>query len=157
MSGSKEPVGRPAGSGAGADPAERIALALERIARSLEEISARLPAQGFAAAEAAPEEEDPVLKVDGRQFLIDFLRERQIALAADPGEPVSDQVLLPVARLMGSRFANIQRLYGFMKQTLGDGRHFWVAMKYGFSKEDIAYSTQLCSMLSNLAMLAEYK
>lgn len=149
---------------------ERIAVALEKIANSLEkkeECSSSNTTESIdktSETDALSNTEDASLqgivgneKTDiGIKFLIDQLAEFDINVKTYPEREEENSELDNLSYFMGSRFSDIKVVYERIKRNLNYSSGFRIDMK-NFSQSTVSSSCQLCTLLYNIAYLSEYK
>lgn len=147
------------------DVLDRIADALERIAYVLEsnmcnttkilDEGSKNETEVGSCCEADEDEEFSIIEQDC-SVIIDFLKTKLIEVKCLPErEEVNDSLTL-IAFFMGSRYSYIQKVYDKIKTSLNQGKGFKLDMK-NFTQLEISNSCQLCTHLSNIAFLSDYK
>lgn len=130
---------------------EETALATDPLVSELQATPALQNAEGFALAidgtRAEPNRMDPVLRwLAGRGITVKNHREDSSA------EAIYDQL----AVFLGDRFHNLLRLHEYIRRSLSTGESFRLNLA-SRPQEEIADSTQFCTMLNSYAFLAAYK
>ncbi len=92
------------------------------------------------------------------QGLEDWLRAKGLQVAPRPqgeGGEEREKVLTRLALYLGDRYPSLERLYERLKQSLSTKRSFELSLAEA-SPEEIAHSTQFCTLLKQYALLTSY-
>lgn len=139
---------------------ERIAVALEKIANSLErkeestvtEIHDGSGTNNFISDTDKEYEKNDI----GVKELIEELAFNNIIVKNYPEREDEQKELDNLSYFMGDRFSDIKIVYERIKRNLNFGTGFSLNIK-NWSQTSISSSCQLCTMLYNIAYLSEYK
>ncbi len=138
----------------------RIAIALERIADSLEK---KHPKNSDAnkSQDSISEENTifhPIYKREeiDVDILIDKLKDNNITVKTYVDKHNEDTSMDHISKFMGMRYSDIKTVYEAMKRHLNKPHGFHLDLKRA-SQNEISASCQLCNNLYQIAFLSEYK
>ena len=80
----------------------------------------------------------------------------QVVRRPEEGEEERERVLNRLALFLGDRYPSLERLYERLKQSLSTKRQFELSLAEA-SPEEIANSTQFCTLLKQYALLTSYR
>ena len=80
----------------------------------------------------------------------------QVVRRPEEGEEGRERVLNRLALFLGDRYPSLERLYERLKQSLSTKRQFELSLAEA-SPEEIANSTQFCTLLKQYALLTSYR
>ena len=86
----------------------------------------------------------------------DWFLSRGVKIRNYKRREAADAVFDKLALFLGSRYNSLSRLYGVIKRSLSSSGNFGVNLSSA-SKEEIADSTQFCTMLREYAFLSSYR
>ena len=137
---------------------ERIAIALEKIADSLDVKD--LPRIDFDTGDLIPsvssELEESTLAINDITKLQNFLSSRGISIKTIPPDQESDETLDKIALFIGSRLESVKGVLDSIKANMNAGRAFSLNLR-NESQQAVADTTNLCTNLYNLAFLTAYR
>lgn len=131
----------------------RIANALERIANNLEAGSID-SLKTTQVPHTDGKTGDPIVSATPDRIFT-FLRERGVAIKTLPAKQDDIKDLNDISRFMGEKFSLVSKVYELIKRDLNFQKGFSFNIK-SLSQAEISMSTQLCTMLSRLAILERY-
>ncbi|GGM94473.1 hypothetical protein GCM10007092_04710 [Thermus composti] len=109
------------------------------------------------APKPLPEAKEPA-KPKRAFTLEEWLKERGIQLLRkpEPEEEEKERVLTRLALYLGDRYPSLERLYERLKQSLSTKRQFELSLSEA-PPEEIANTTQFCTLLKQYALLTSYR
>lgn len=113
--------------------------------------------RGEAPPSEAPAAE-PALEAPKPKSLEEWLKSRGIAVQKRPvaeGEEEREKVFSRLALFLGDRYSSLEKLYEKLKGSLATKRQFELSLAEA-SQEEIANSTQFCTLLKQYAFLTSY-
>lgn len=140
---------------------KRIAVALERIADSIENPSQTINPNLSVTEEDIEKSEDNEFVPLKRQevdvsLLIEKLAEKDIGIKTYVDSTNDNTSLDHIAKFMGDKYSDIKKVYETMKRHLNRSHGFHLDMKSS-TQNEITASCQLCTNLYDIAFLSEYK
>lgn len=134
----------------------RIAVALERIADSLDAQNPPLQEAGAEDAAAPAGSEGAQPGGNDLPLLHKFLASRNIAIKTLPAEQESDETLDKLAVMIGDKLESVSLLLDAIKANMSAGRAFSLHLK-DLPQQSIADITNLSSNLYAIAFLTAYR
>ncbi|WP_243029395.1 hypothetical protein [Thermus altitudinis] len=99
---------------------------------------------------------EPPRPAPAKASLEDWLKGLGIQVVKKPQEDEEkEKVLTRLALFLGDRYASLDKLYERLKQSLSTKRQFELSLSEA-TQEEIANSTQFCTMLKQYALLTSY-
>lgn len=108
--------------------------------------------------EAPSAQKPPSQKAPEPKSLEEWLRARGIGVQKRPvaeGEEEREKVFSRLALFLGDRYPSLERLYDKIKWSLSTKRQFELSLAEA-TQEEIANSTQFCTLLKQYALLTSY-
>lgn len=138
---------------------ERIAVALERIADSLERQPAP-PVHKFPGMEtpftSSSEPVDVKNKEEGLAAIKEFLDARGVQIKTVPPEDAADDVINSLSDFLGKNYSSLQDLLRKIKSNMQKGGSITLSMK-DYAQKDVSNVCQFATRLHDIAFLEQYK
>ncbi|WP_347241800.1 hypothetical protein [Thermus sp.] len=114
----------------------------------------RLAQEASGAARLARGQEGPKRKPASLEEWLQGLG-LQLVRRPQPEDEEKEKVLTRLALFLGDRYPSLEKLYERLKQSLSTKRQFELSLAEA-SQDEIANSTQFCTMLKQYALLTSY-
>lgn len=135
---------------------ERIAVALEAIARALTSGDPQKVKEGLLSAGTSKENQDYVTNKKSQDVIENWLASKRISIKVKPPEDPADSIIDSLSLFLGSRYSALREILLKIKRNMQTGGSFTENIA-DYSQEDISSVCQFCTRLYEIAFLEQYK
>lgn len=145
---------------------ERIAIAMERIADSLDghEVAEKqekpetkiTEVPTYIESEIIADEKEIIEEIEEDDAIKSFLESKNIKIKFIPPEDAADDIINSLAEFLGNHYDVLKELLSKIKSNMQTGSFFTLAIK-DYSQKNVSDICQFCTRLHEIAFLEQYK